>query len=549
MPETDSNKSQGMKSRDLERIRLRAESEYRKKQVPRSLPDHFSDYSDDTDSDSDSDSNDDSSYHPVHIHNRFSMSRYETLPRFFPDEIHSGKRLGKGAFGFVCEVTGISLRKNKNRHYSRYRRGTRDRQEPTEDSLGSDSCSTTRSSSSSSSNYSNSSSTTTTTTTCSSDKENYPLDSNRNLNAVARTLLASSFRDGGDGEGKYVLKGLRHKVVHGKASTLVQSMVDIATETRVLASLPRHRHIVRLHGVAATASPFHEDYFLVLDRLYGTLDTKLELWKQQDAKARSKSISNEDCHLDGHHHRRERLVACRDLASALAHLHRHGILHRDIKPDNIGFNGLGNLTLFDFGFARELPFTGDPIAIFRMTGFCGSPRYMAPEVGRKRPYNAKCDVYSFGVLTWEILALQKPFEGCGIADMKETVWKGSRGLCDPGDPFGSSRLSASLSSLPSQWSSSSFSSSSARWMPWSGVVSAGIEATWNRMICLRPTMAELRDCLREACLELDHPDHPDPTEANQEEEKRDDSVARIVRQRSIHRVRSSPRGRRSRTES
>jgi serine/threonine protein kinase len=63
------------------------------------------------------------------------------------------------------------------------------------------------------------------------------------------------------------------------------------------------------------------------------------------------------------------------------------------KPDNIGFDAKGNVKIFDFGLAKELKDkdrTGD--GLYKLTGFTGSIRYMAPEVGLKHAYNQKADI-------------------------------------------------------------------------------------------------------------------------------------------------------------
>jgi len=57
------------------------------------------------------------------------------------------------------------------------------------------------------------------------------------------------------------------------------------------------------------------------------------------------------------------------------------------------------------------PFSDD---VYEMTGGTGSLRYMAPEVATSRPYNHKTDVYSFGILLWELLSCKKPFVGLDI---------------------------------------------------------------------------------------------------------------------------------------
>lgn len=79
------------------------------------------------------------------------------------------------------------------------------------------------------------------------------------------------------------------------------------------------------------------------------------------------------------------------------------------KPDNIGFDESGTLKLFDFGLAKELcEDQRDENGLYRMTGFTGAIRYMAPEVGLYQPYNEKADVYSWSMLFWYILALEPP---------------------------------------------------------------------------------------------------------------------------------------------
>ena len=76
----------------------------------------------------------------------------------------------------------------------------------------------------------------------------------------------------------------------------------------------------------------------------------------------------------------------------------------------------------DFGLASviesTIPFSDD---VYEMTGGTGSLRYMAPEVADSRPYNHKADVYSFGILLWELLSCKKPFVGLGIEEYYEQV--------------------------------------------------------------------------------------------------------------------------------
>jgi serine/threonine protein kinase len=81
--------------------------------------------------------------------------------------------------------------------------------------------------------------------------------------------------------------------------------------------------------------------------------------------------------------------------------------------------------VFDFGLSKELHESmavGD--GTFKLTGYTGSIRYMAPEIAREEPYNMSCDVYSFALLLWQCLALEKPFSNYGISDIKTRVHRG-----------------------------------------------------------------------------------------------------------------------------
>ncbi|MEM8982002.1 MAG: serine/threonine-protein kinase [Pseudomonadota bacterium] len=100
------------------------------------------------------------------------------------------------------------------------------------------------------------------------------------------------------------------------------------------------------------------------------------------------------------------LVAMRELASALAAIHAVGILHRDLKPGNVMCRRDGSCALIDFGLAKQLRLTAE------MTGtgeIFGTPYYMSPEQGHARDVDARSDLYSLGILFFEMLTGRKPF--------------------------------------------------------------------------------------------------------------------------------------------
>ncbi|XP_022134068.1 serine/threonine-protein kinase HT1-like isoform X2 [Momordica charantia] len=103
-----------------------------------------------------------------------------------------------------------------------------------------------------------------------------------------------------------------------------------------------------------------------------------------------------------------------DIARAMECLHSHGIIHRDLKPENLILTAdHKTVKLTDFGLAREESITE------MMTAETGTYRWMAPELystvtlrnGEKKHYNHKVDVYSFGIVFWEIVQNKLPFEG------------------------------------------------------------------------------------------------------------------------------------------
>ncbi|CAB9501500.1 Protein kinase [Seminavis robusta] len=197
---------------------------------------------------------------------------------------------------------------------------------------------------------------------------------------------------------------------------------DLVVEAKFLASL-NHPNIIRLRGMAAAgtsgfATMNERGYFLLLDRLQCTLESKIDDWKELD---NTLSPSQKRAFLA------DRLHVSFDVCASLEFLHSHDIIYRDLKPDNIGFDIRGDVKLFDFGLAKELDASMKfgCTELYELSGNTGSLRYMSPEVARSEPYNLTADVYSFGLLLWQICSLQLPYDGMNRQDHSELVVHGN----------------------------------------------------------------------------------------------------------------------------
>jgi len=102
-------------------------------------------------------------------------------------------------------------------------------------------------------------------------------------------------------------------------------------------------------------------------------------------------------------------------------------------PKSIGFDIRGDVKIFDFGLAKEIdPAKASKDGMYKLTGDTGSPRYMAAEVALGKPYNERCDVYSFSILLWQLLSLETPFSGYSMNMFhKRVVEGGVRPKVDP----------------------------------------------------------------------------------------------------------------------
>jgi len=237
------------------------------------------------------------------------------------------------------------------------------------------------------------------------------------------------------------LKCLR-PAVRAQPRKFVIGAEDLAHETALLACLD-HPNIIQLYGRAAgcfsTAFQMrsknsssqrqegkqmsNEGYFIILDRLMTTLTDRIDEWKSECRAINGVAPPDgtpvqmpPESTLREHLCKRLKVAYC--IADAIEYLHSRHCVFRDLKPANVGFDCNDCVKMFDFGFATSIaPLLNQPYEGYGpLTETCGTRRYMAPEVALKLGYGKEVDVYSFGMLLWEICALDKPFDSIQSVD-------------------------------------------------------------------------------------------------------------------------------------
>ena len=177
------------------------------------------------------------------------------------------------------------------------------------------------------------------------------------------------------------------KVLHRSADPYFRHKFEI--EGKRIGPTLRHEHLLRIYGMRT--SPTQDVSYIVMEYLDGgSLRDRLN----------QGTLGPDDV---------RRIIG--QTCDALGYAHARGIYHRDIKPENIMFNARGAVKLADFGIAR----LANQVRRTAVGMIVGTPEYMSYEQAKGQPVDGRSDIYSLGVVMYEILAGQRPFVGEPLA--------------------------------------------------------------------------------------------------------------------------------------
>ncbi|WP_052559220.1 serine/threonine protein kinase [Enhygromyxa salina] len=232
-----------------------------------------------------------------------------------------------------------------------------------------------------------------------------------------------------------LMRKLAVKRLHPDRANSSPALRQFLWEARVTAHLD-HPNIVPVHDLSLDDQG---DLYFTMKFVHGTsLDELLgALARVEQANAEGTGPTHVDEVITAEHLtalRRVRLFI--DLCQAIAYAHERGVLHRDLKPANVMIGQYGEVLIMDWGLAFPLPgpagenlreLLPDPFMDrrpARPNRPTGTPRYMSPEQVRAQPLDQRSDIYSLGVILYELLCLRSPYSATEFTRLLAQVSEG-----------------------------------------------------------------------------------------------------------------------------
>jgi serine/threonine-protein kinase len=201
----------------------------------------------------------------------------------------------------------------------------------------------------------------------------------------------------------FLKKPVAVKVLHPSLGGHPEAVERFSVEARA-ASLIDHENVVRVSDFGKSG----DQLYLVMELLEGNdLATELEAGRLSVTRAR--------------------FIACQILRGLRA-AHGQGVIHRDLKPENVFLARRPDgdvVKILDFGIARMRPEPESNLRLTKEGALMGTPLYMAPEQMRgRRQVDARSDLYSVGVMLYEMLAGEPPYSGSSFSELAHAVLQG-----------------------------------------------------------------------------------------------------------------------------
>jgi len=204
----------------------------------------------------------------------------------------------------------------------------------------------------------------------------------------------SEFEEIGNGTSGIVLKAtwksitVAVKLYRRQMFNDEHAIAEFTNEAQLMCSL-RHANIVNVYGICTTRPRLG----LVLEYCKGG---ELADWITNTSRASSSPNNGSN---NRRHYLATRIKLLLDIAKGMTYLHDRGIIHRDLKPENVLVDEYGTCKLSDFGVSKLAS-----TRVVNNTSAVGTSIYMAPEVTLGNEYTSKCDVFSYGIVMYEVLA-------------------------------------------------------------------------------------------------------------------------------------------------